>query len=480
MAIATRSLLRLAALLLMIAGAISEGGAQPTGGRNETPAVVRIGETQKVCQLTGDIDWETGRPTANQTLKNFGLDAVDLGYPVEHNGKVIFLFGDAWPPPHGGGPLAEVIPDDAVGETTQTEPPTPEKCIDLLVHNKVAGGKKAFFPATINGPVKVKQGFFNVPSGGVSVKGALYAFFWTDHCSPPAKLAPNPEHPLERPAPQGKCPESNELNSIGRGVLARSEDGGHFFSDVVPMPEGFVYSIAVNANTQRGLPPDQNLGVYIFSVPRYRASVPYMAFVPIDTFADPGTWRFFAGLTPDGKPKWVSRSEWKPGPDKQIYTPVNPAGYNVGEFSITWNVPLHTWLMMYGGMGPGGPSVVVRVAPAPWGPWSFPATLLGPADHPGCKLTMTAEGCGSRRDYWPGRRRGDKYQPGGFYAPFVINRYTRPEGEHRATIYWTLSTWNPYEVDIMNATIELPADAGFPTPVGPKPPVEPVSRPPGK
>jgi hypothetical protein len=39
--------------------------------------------SQKVCQLTGDVDWETGQPTAARTLTNFGLDAVDLGYPVE-------------------------------------------------------------------------------------------------------------------------------------------------------------------------------------------------------------------------------------------------------------------------------------------------------------------------------------------------------------------------------------------------------------
>jgi len=435
--------------------------------------VVRVGEAQKVCQLTGDIDWETGRPTAARTLTNFGLDAVDLGYPVEHKGKLIFLFGDAWPAPHGAGPLADVIPDDAVGETTQTALPNPESCLDLLVHNKTGGGKKEFFPATITGPVKVKQGWFNVPSGGVSVKGSLYAFFWTDHCINPGVLQPSPDHPLERPARTATCPQTDERNSLGRGVMARSDDGGHYFSGVVPMPEGFVYSTAINSRIQIGLPEEHNLGVFIFGVPRYRASVPYLAYAPIETFADPATWRFFAGLSPEGKPKWVSRAEWKPGPDKQIYAPAVPAGYNVGEFSITWNVPLRTWFLMYGGVGPGSPSVVVRVAPAPWGPWSAPTVLLGPADHPGCKLIMTAEGCGNRRDYWPQKRHGDKYQPGGFYAPFVLNRYIRADGERRATIYWTLSTWNPYQVSIMKTTIELPPQAEPPRPIGQPRPGEP-------
>jgi hypothetical protein len=39
--------------------------------------VARIGSTEKVCQLTGDTDWETGRPTAGRTFSNFGLDATD-------------------------------------------------------------------------------------------------------------------------------------------------------------------------------------------------------------------------------------------------------------------------------------------------------------------------------------------------------------------------------------------------------------------
>jgi hypothetical protein len=84
----------------------------------------RIGSTEKVCQLTGDTDWETGRPTAGRTFSNFGLDATDLGYPVEHAGKLILLFGDSWPPRHPGGTIREVPPDDAVGVVTRREAPT--------------------------------------------------------------------------------------------------------------------------------------------------------------------------------------------------------------------------------------------------------------------------------------------------------------------------------------------------------------------
>ena len=275
-------------------------GAQPAA---PTP-VARVGEPEKVCQLTGEIDWVTGRPTAARTLSNYGMDAADLGYPVEHNGKLVLLFGDTWPSLAGlTGAASEVPPNDAVGESSRSELPNSESCLEMKVYSRSAGGKKVFDPATITGPVKVKQGQFNVPSGGVSVKGSLYAFFWTDHCVKPSVLQPSPEHPLALPAPTRECPETAERNSIGKGVMARSDDGGHTFSGVVDLPEGFVYSTAVNAKIQTTLPEEQKLGVFILGVPRYRASVPYLAYAPVESFADPATWRFFAGLTSQGLPK---------------------------------------------------------------------------------------------------------------------------------------------------------------------------------
>jgi hypothetical protein len=420
----------------------------------------RVGEPEKVCQLTGEIDWVTGRPTAARTLTNFGMDAADLGYPVEYNGMLVLLFGDSWPSLQGlKGSEGENPPNDAVGESTRVDLPNAETCLGMTVLSRSEDGRKVFNPSTITGPVKVKQGWFNVPTGGVSVNYSLYAFFWTNHCRMPAKLQPNPDHPLALPAPTTECPETPESNSIGNGVMARSDDGGSTFSDVVAMPKGFVYSTAVNSKNLPGLPDGQNLGVFIYGEPRYRASVPYLAYAPLASIADPATWRFFAGLTPQGQPKWVSLAEWKPGPDKQIFTPAFPSGNDVGEFSITWNAPLRMWLLIYGG-------VSVRVAAAPWGPWSEPTEILGPADRIGCKLIMTVEGCGNRRNYWPKTANGT-FVPGGFYAPYVLNRYTRAGGNPRsATIYWTLSTWNPYQVYIMKTTIELPLQAAPFRPIG--------------
>jgi hypothetical protein len=428
---------------------------------------VRIGTTEKICQLTGDTDWETGRPTPGRTFVNFGLDAADLGYPVEHAGKLILLFGDSWPPPHPRGSVAEVPPDDAVGVVVRREAPTRDKCLEMQVHQKP--GTRMFAPATIIGPTPVKQGFFNVPSGGVSGADGLYAFFWTNHCVDPNPLRPAADDPLARPEASQKCPETDDRNSIGRGVMARSEDDGRTFSHVVAMPAGFVYATAVNTQPQLYLPEDQRLGILIFGVPRYRASVPYLAQAPLETFGNPATWRFFVGRTPEGQPKWVTHAEWMrgvappaaPGPrpwkppgEPAIFVPVANTGHCVGEFSITYNPPLGMWLMLH--QCPRG--VSARIAAAPWGPWSTPAEILGGDDGVGCRLVMTPDGCGNRRNFWPHKHPNGKIEAGGFYAPYVLNRYTGAAPGNgpgrRSTIYWVVSSWNPYEVSVMRTTLQ--------------------------
>jgi hypothetical protein len=450
---------------LVLVGMVAASAAETGAPR----PIARIGTTDKICQLTGDTDWENGRPTPGRTFANFGLDAADLGYPVEHAGKLILLFGDSWPPPHPRGSAAEVPPDDAVGVVIRREAPTNDgKCLEMRVHQK-PGAARLFAPATIVDPTSIKQGYFNVPSGGVSGADGLYAFFWTNHCADPNRLRPAPDDPLVRPEANTKCPENDDRNSVGRGVMARSEDDGRTFSDLVPMPKGFVYSTAINTLLQTDLPDDQRLGVLIFGVPRYRASVPFLARAPIETLGTPATWRFFIGRVPNGRPIWVTYEEWmrgavapnaqrprawKPPGEPEIVVPLTNAGHCVGEFSITWNRPLSMWLMLHN--CPQG--ISARIAPAPWGPWSAPTEILGAADGVACHLVMTPEGCGNRRDFWPNKHKNGKFVAGGLYAPYVLNRYTSAAASkgpgRRSTIYWVVSSWNPYEVSVMRTTVE--------------------------
>lgn len=80
------------------------------------------GSSQKVCQLVGELDHETGQPAASQTETNYGLTGNDLGSSFLHAGELWFLFGDSHPTAtFNGKPNAQSDPprtpsdNDAIG-----------------------------------------------------------------------------------------------------------------------------------------------------------------------------------------------------------------------------------------------------------------------------------------------------------------------------------------------------------------------------
>jgi hypothetical protein len=419
-----------------------------------------VGSSTKVCQLIGETDWLTHLPTAAKTATNFGLDAVDLGFPVDSGapGRLYFLFGDAVPNGHTATAIPSAPPDDALGFTTRTAVPDAATCLGLQL---VMSGS-AFAHPTVQ--PTIQQGSFNVPTGGVFLNNTLYAFFWTGHCVLPTGLTPNPITPLQRPAPSATCPETPDSSSIGRSVLAAAAPTNPVsFHWAAPgndplflnMPSGFVYASA--ALPAPGSPAD----VPVFGAPRYRASIPYLAMAPRASFDNTDTWRYFAS-TFGSSPVWITRQkwesgrnaagEWVPPPGAEIFE-AHPAGEHcVGEHSVTWNAPLHVWLLLYV-CEPW--TVEARFAPQPWGPWSPPIAVLSAIADPKlvCTLIQGVSPC-------PGLAPGGPWA-GAFYAPFVMDRFTQdvtlpgPGQPKRATIYWLVSTWNPYTVVVMQSTLEL-------------------------
>lgn len=438
----------------------------------------RTGLSAKVCQLIGETDWVSGQPTEAQTLSKFGLIGVDLGFPVDSGrGPLYFLFGDAMPNGHPLKPFNTVPPDDALGWTDRpgSNPPDEATCLDLRLATSTP--QKFAHPA-VRPPIQ--QGTFNVPTGGVYLDDRLYAFFWTDHCPGDLRpLTPDPPSPLSLPQAVPGCPETSNSNSVGRSVLGeatpreatefrRPDHPGHP-APLKEMPSGFVYVSASEKPvdmppglTEGSLPRG---GIAVFGAPRYRASVPYLAIAPRETFSDPDTWFFMHGRE-EGNITWATRGQWEIGHNTQFQW-VPPTGAEifegvpvrercVGEHSVTWNAPLQVWLLLYN-CGPLTRTIEARFAPQPWGPWSEPTVILSAADPDViCTLIMDDNFCAhTRQDYWAAAN-----VPGILYAPFVLNRFTTDasagQGQpKRATIYWLLSTFNPYVVTVMKTTLEL-------------------------
>ncbi|MBI3952210.1 MAG: DUF4185 domain-containing protein [Acidobacteria bacterium] len=76
----------------MLAGLLSIPGA-PLRAQSSSVRYVP-GSSQKICQLTGELDRERQQFTLNRTESRFGIWGTDLGASFEHDGRIYFLFGD--------------------------------------------------------------------------------------------------------------------------------------------------------------------------------------------------------------------------------------------------------------------------------------------------------------------------------------------------------------------------------------------------
>jgi len=209
--------------------------------------------------------------------------------------------------------------------------------------------------------------------------------------------------------------------------------------------------------------PGRSDGLLIWGNGSYRNDNIYLAFLPLDDGRTSGNLLgsnpfpssqlailYFAGSRA-GVPAWSAREE-------DAVPLFYPAA--IGELSVRWNAVLNRWVCMYmsGPWDPIGLAVVLRVSPTPWGPWSRRRLVLD----------WWMDGLGHRtdasqrriKDGWfihdgdanppdgmgddiIGDRQGNK--GGAAYAPYQLPPHTdrTPSG---ATLYYLLSTWNPYQV----------------------------------
>ena len=120
---------------------------------------------------------------------------------------------------------------------------------------------------------------------------------------------------------------------------------------------------------------------------------------------------------------------------------------------------LNKWLMLYNCVGPQR-GINFRVSDKPWGPWSDPRLLFDPwRDRGYCYFMhsrdhlLCPEGSPNPKDVLVFRTFGDE-DWGGEYGPFVIDAYTTGDETTRSTVvYFTMSTWNPYQVVLMKSRL---------------------------
>jgi hypothetical protein len=185
----------------------------------------------------------------------------------------------------------------------------------------------------------------------------------------------------------------------------------------------------------------------------------------IDITYKPTSFSYFGGLNLIGQPWWTS--------DENAAAPLwTDAHQCLGYFSARYLEPAKKWLALYtcNIKDVVERGVYLRTAAKPWGPWSAPTAVMMAAgtEDPYCyymhrPIDKGKCPAGAPNPFEDEKRvpRGDQERAGrrnygGEYAPFLLpSSYQRYNGIGTTRLFFTLSTWNPYQTVLMATDVRL-------------------------
>jgi hypothetical protein len=114
--------------------------------------------------------------------------------------------------------------------------------------------------------------------------------------------------------------------------------------------------------------------------------------------------------------------------------------------------------MTYDSRPPAAAGIEFSYSRTPWGPWSEPQIIFN----------AVRDGAAGKFIHAPNRNPADglagpvigkgQANPeavhGGAYAPYMVERWTKVQGSE-LSIYYVLSTWNPYVVVLMKSRLRV-------------------------
>jgi hypothetical protein len=496
------------------------------------------GSSHRLEQITADCDWTvwdativvsatghidnpnpTCAPTLSQTVTRADVLGHDLGSNFEHNGQLIFLFGDTIGASNQYSPQWTLISNPfqymagdtfAWSDTRHAE--------DGLVLNYFVGSDlshantiQPLYPAGVTpascapGGV-IATGADDTPSGGISLNGQAY-FSYSTGSDTSAQFA----H-LNNCSILVRFDEATQTFTAGRqisqeyyplpedevppltGAPPPGTPAGHFITNSMHiLPPGFGLFAGFTEPSPFGATPWEP-GVLIFGEGQHRGeptgSSVYLSYIPASDFwsgtdskGNPTT-RYFAGFKL-GHPTWsTNESDSVPvvyDNPNGVTVPTGPPGFSdpgtVGEISVAYSSQLGLWLMTYDGGRQAGPNkdqttgIYFSYALFPWGPWAKPQLIFnscrenaygnymfyyyGNPSNNSCPSVANASGPA-------GPTIGDQSPSGNdplttHGDPYAAEIIERFVEVDGDTLklFYTMSTWNPYAVVEMESDFQI-------------------------
>jgi Domain of unknown function (DUF4185) len=394
--------------------------------------------SEKIAQVTGEPDAQTGRNTLGMTRSKSGIHGTDLGVTFSHRGRRFLLFGDT----HWDDGSRVTL--DSIGE----------------VHDRPAGQPPV---VDLHGsPLRVVGGAitdreYDVPLDAFSAAGQVFVFFTSDRFE------------------NGKVMSRSVLTRAldpGLQIDPRARDRTLDHQLLTTFSDHRFINVSVQFRPAAAVPGFGGRGdvLLIWGSGAYRADDLRLAVLDL---RDPALWPLLLGREPSpvgllgvryftgacaGMPSWsLYEDEARP-----LLWPGA-----LGELSVRWVPEIVRYLLMAmsGPEDPIGAAVWLRTARQPWGPWSarrqvFDWVLdgMGLRDRNGDgrpdRVGQFIHDAGASPPDQVGDCIFDIQCNGGgaAYAPYLHE--VRRQGE-RVTLRYMLSTWNPYQVMLMSHDVTM-------------------------
>ena len=406
--------------------------------------------SQKMEQVIGDRDWQSAfngilRNTASQTVTRADVLGTDHGVSFEHNGSLVFLFGDTI------GAAAEYFPtwvDFTSDYRWQAHDPIAwsdtRRADDPLVINflKDSLGNPLYVNPIYPDGYVLPMNADDVPNAGISLNGHIYIIV-----NAGADVTDKTDAHAHAYSVLTTFDPISQSFAAGR-TISRTDQGGHFVFDTL-----HEYSRECGADED---------SVLMFGEGDFRKSDIYLSMTPKNGFTDGVGTKYFAGCD-HGHPIWKNHEiDAKPVVVDNPRGSIPPDHPGVGELTVTYCHELGLWLMTYDGgrVTPEDTGAYFTYAKHPWGPWSTPQLIFNASRDNGLGNFIRAYdatsgvGAGPEGPTINLQNNPPATTPGGDFGPHIIERFTKVEG-NMLTIYYLMATWNPYTVIKMKSEFRI-------------------------